>query len=265
MSFSASAPRLSFATEYGASCVEPLHHRRIFFRNTVAIRLRTPGGRNVGGIEQVFNAVGNAVQRAAILPSSDLRIRLFRLRQGMVGGQGDHAAQLGIVLLQAVQINLSEPRGSNFLLLDPLREFRHRRKGNVRIACWQRARVGRAAHEAVAYRDNLYVGQCRVPLRRRSQCWFEIDLTWTSAAFVERGHVRAPTRSNHGYISVCHLDLHQLFRLRHRGGRNLGTYERPGAERRWRTRSGLLLGWHGRLRVNALRDYGADQSGGCDG
>ena len=86
--------------------MEALHNCSIFGRDPVAEGFGSPGSRDVGGIEQVFNAEGNPVQRSAIVSGSDFFIGFFRLCQGKISRQGDDAAQLWIEALNAVEVDL---------------------------------------------------------------------------------------------------------------------------------------------------------------
>ena len=90
-----------------AGGVQALDHGGIFGGNAIAERLGAVGGRNSGGIEKVFSAPGNSVQRAAIFPGGNFRVGFLGLREGEVGGQGDDAAEFGIVLFDSPQIDIA--------------------------------------------------------------------------------------------------------------------------------------------------------------
>ena len=76
-------------------------------RDAIAERLGAVGGRDAGGIEQIFAAPGDAVQRAAIFAGGDFDVGLFGLRERQVARQRDDAAQLGIEALEALEINVA--------------------------------------------------------------------------------------------------------------------------------------------------------------
>ena len=59
--------------------MDPPDHGAILRRDAVSVELRAPGGWDPGSIDQIFDAPGNAVQRAAILPGGDFSISLARL------------------------------------------------------------------------------------------------------------------------------------------------------------------------------------------
>ena len=72
MSLSASAPRLSLATSTAPASMQALHYNGILRGHTVAIRLGAVGGGDTGGIEQIFGAPRDAMQRAAVVSGGDL-------------------------------------------------------------------------------------------------------------------------------------------------------------------------------------------------
>ena len=80
-------------------------------RNAIAEWFGTVGRANAGGIEQVFAAPGNAVERAAIFSGGDFGVGLFGLREGEVSCERDDAAELGIEAFDAFQINLRQAFG----------------------------------------------------------------------------------------------------------------------------------------------------------
>ena len=141
-----------FGDEHGAGLMQAVDHGGVLGRHAIAVWLGAVGGRDAGGIDQIFGAPRDAVQRTAILAGSDLQVRLFGLRQGQVAGERDHAAQLGVEALDAVQIDAREALGGEFARLDPVRELRHRREGKVLIGGRQRVRGGFGTDESIACR-----------------------------------------------------------------------------------------------------------------
>ena len=79
----------------------------------------------------------------------------FACSQGQVASECDHAMQLGIELLQSLQVDVRQALGCEFARLDPARELCHWGEGNVFVARGQRTRIGRAADEAVVFRTGL--------------------------------------------------------------------------------------------------------------
>src|SRR2546429_528971 len=73
------------------------------------------------------------MQRPAVLSCRDFCVGPFRLRQRQLSRQRDHAPQLRVELLDALQINLSQPLRGQLTLLDPPRKLRHRRKCDIHI------------------------------------------------------------------------------------------------------------------------------------
>ena len=150
MSLSASAPRLSLATSTAPAAWRRFTTAASSRGDAIAERLRAIGGRDAGGIEKILGAPRNAVQRPAILAGRDFRVGLFGLLERQVASQRDHAAQLGIELLQPLEIDLSQPLGGKLALLDPARKLCHRGEGDVCVICRQRARIVVAADKLVA-------------------------------------------------------------------------------------------------------------------
>ncbi len=66
------------------------------------------GGGDVGGVEEVFCAPGNAVERAAIVAGGDFGVGGFGLREGVVAGEGDDAVDFWIEALDAVEVDVGE-------------------------------------------------------------------------------------------------------------------------------------------------------------
>ena len=63
--------------------------------------LSAVGGGNVGGVEEVFCAPGDAVEWAAVVAGGDFGVGGFGLCEGVVAGEGDDAVDLGIEALDA--------------------------------------------------------------------------------------------------------------------------------------------------------------------
>ena len=79
MSFSASAPRLNLATSTAPASFSRLHDDGVLRWDAIAERLGAVGGGDAGGIEQIFCAPGNAVQRSAILSGGNFLVGVLRL------------------------------------------------------------------------------------------------------------------------------------------------------------------------------------------
>ena len=149
--------------QHRAGLVQALHHYGIFGRDAIAKRLGSICGRDARRIEQILAAPRNAVQRPAILSRRDLCVRLLRLLQRQLARQRDHAMQLGIELLQPLQINIREPLGGELARLDPARELSHGRERNIFVARRQRSGIILATHEPIALRTRLLPRQHRIP------------------------------------------------------------------------------------------------------
>jgi len=81
--------------------VQALDHGGVFGGDAVAKRLGTVGRRNSGGVEQVFAAPRNTVQRAAVFSGGNFFVSFLGLGEREIGSQRDDAAQLGVEILNA--------------------------------------------------------------------------------------------------------------------------------------------------------------------
>ena len=194
--------------QHGAGFVQTLYDRGIFAGHAIAERLRAVGGWNSRGVQQILAAPRDAVQRSAIFARGDFLVGLLGLLQREVARQRDDAAQLGIELLQAFQINFGQPLGREFSRLDPARELRHRSKCNVLVARGQRAGIDRAADESDRARDLVFwpgsTGSQRECGRERS---FQREFARSGAPLVEAAIVLrqlpAATARSAAVISNC--------------------------------------------------------------
>ena len=197
--------------QHRAGVVETPHDRRIILRHAIAKRLGAPRRRDAGGVEQILHAVRNAVQWAAILACRDLGVGLLRLREREVLRQRDDAAQLAVVLRDAVEIDVGEPRRRELLLLDPSREMRDRCERDVGVVRRQRPGVVRAAHETIVRRTGA-----RVP----GSTGFQIvagctvspiaTLRGPDASLEQRRHRRSPRFRRHLALRGGHRHLREL-------------------------------------------------------
>ena len=109
----------------GTGVVEALGDGGVSGGNTVAKWFSPVGGGYVGGIEEIFSPPWDAVEWAAVVAIGYLGVSGFRLRQSVVGGEGDDAVELRIELLDTIQINLGKALACQFAGFDPPREFGH--------------------------------------------------------------------------------------------------------------------------------------------
>ena len=119
--------------QHCARCIEPCCHGRVFLGYAIPVRLRAVGRRNPRRIKQVLRAPRNAVQRPAIMSCGNLCIGLPRLLERVLPRQRNHAVQLLVESLQAVEVNLRQPHGCDLPALNPARKLCHRCEGNVGI------------------------------------------------------------------------------------------------------------------------------------
>ena len=81
--------RRDLADRSGPGVPQALDHGRVVAREIVEQQSRMTCGRDAGNVEEILGRVGNAVQRAAIVPIGELPIGLDRLLQCPIGGYGD--------------------------------------------------------------------------------------------------------------------------------------------------------------------------------
>src|SRR3989442_11331251 len=143
--------------------MQTLHHNSILFRHAVAKGFRSIGGGNSGRVEQILATPRNAMQWSPVLPCRNFFVGLLRLLQRQLTGQCDNAVQLGIKLLEALEINVGEPLGGEFAALDPPRKLCYRGEGDVFIAGRKGAGIEFAAHEAVTSWPCLLPGKYWIP------------------------------------------------------------------------------------------------------
>src|SRR5258708_11011514 len=115
--------------------MQTLHYYRVLRWHAAAERLGAVRGRNSGGVEQIFRAPRNAVERSSVVSRGNFFVCLFRLCKGEFARESNYAMQFGIELFQPLQINAGKPVGSEFALLDPTRNPRTGNEGDVFVRC----------------------------------------------------------------------------------------------------------------------------------
>jgi len=165
--------------------MEALDDGGIVLGNAVAERLGSVRGWNSGGVEKILAAPGDAVKRAAVLAGSDFFVGLFRLCEREIARESNDAAELGIELLDAAQVDLREALGGEFALFDPARELSNWSKSNASIVGGQRAWVGFGADELIALGAGGPAGENGMVAREGCKRRIEGDGAGTGAAFVE--------------------------------------------------------------------------------
>ena len=98
--------------EHGACGVKALHDGGVFFRNAIAERLGAVSSGDSGGVQKILAAPRDAVKRTAVFAGGDFFVGLLCLGEREIARERDDAAQLGIELLDALQIDLGEALGS---------------------------------------------------------------------------------------------------------------------------------------------------------
>ena len=164
----------------------------VFFRDAIAERLGAVGGGNAGRVEEIFSAPGNAVKRATVLSGSDFFVGFFGLGEREIARESNDASELGIELLYAVQVDLREALGSEFVLLDPAGKLRDRGEGDIRIVGRQRAGLALGADKVIAPGAPRLARENGMVAREWCERGFERDRARTGAALVKGGKVYAP-------------------------------------------------------------------------
>ena len=82
------------------------------------------------------------MQRSTIFSGGNFLIGTLRLLQSQFGGQRDDAAQLGIELPKAFEINVGQPLRSDLASFDPVRQAGERCESNVFVVVRKRAGIG---------------------------------------------------------------------------------------------------------------------------
>src|SRR4029450_8995218 len=108
---SAWAPEAQLADQPPAGRIEPGHDRRVRRGDPVPERVCAPRRRYPCGIEQVFDAIGNSVQRSAVLSPGNLLVRLAPRDERPLLVQRDDGAKFGLELLDASEIDPRQALG----------------------------------------------------------------------------------------------------------------------------------------------------------
>ena len=209
---------------------------RVGVGDAVPIRLGAPRRRDPLRVEKVFGSPGNTVERPSIFPPGDLRVGSPRLVQSQLARQGDDALQLRVEAFDPLEVDPREPLRSQRARLDPTREDRDRREGDVLVASRQRVRPGRAPHEPVGRGSGGDSRDHRIPAGRRGDRVFQDDLPRAGAALHRLGHRLPPVARGLRALRRRHLHAHELFGLRERRDSDLGPHRRRRPERRRRSR-----------------------------
>ena len=251
--------------ENGAGGVEALDDGGVFLGNAIAERLRAIGGGNAGGVEKILAAPGNAVKRTAIFSGGDFCVGLFGLGEGEIAGEGDDAAELGIELLDAAQIDVREALGGEFALFDPARELGDWGEGDVGVVGGKRAGIGFGANELIALWAAGWPGRTELVARPGRESGFEGDGARAGAAFVNGGQVDAPGVCGYRRDRRWRDLLGRVFRLRRKSrarprGRRRGRCRRRAARREEVARDLAQVHRREILRIGACSDGCAENT-----
>ena len=100
----------------------------------MAKRLGAIGRGHARRVDQVLGSPRDSVKGPPVLAGRELLIRFLCLRQRGIAHQGDHAAQLGIEPIYAIEVDASQPFGGELPGFDPTCESGDRRIRNRVVA-----------------------------------------------------------------------------------------------------------------------------------
>src|SRR5258708_20597077 len=98
--------------------MQTLHYYRVLRWHAAAERLGAVGGRNTGGVEQIFRAPRNAVERSSVVTRGNFFVCLLRLCEGELARERNYAMQFGIEFFQPLHVNAGNPLGLYLALLN---------------------------------------------------------------------------------------------------------------------------------------------------
>ncbi len=90
-----------FRDQDGPCVFEAAHHGSVFGGNAISVGLRSVGGGDAGGVEQILRAPRNAVERPAVFSGGDFLVGGLRMGKGGVARERDDTVEFGIELLEA--------------------------------------------------------------------------------------------------------------------------------------------------------------------
>src|SRR6516162_5274249 len=126
---------------------------------------------------------------ASVAAGSDLGVGGACLGEGVVSGEGDDAAELGVEAVDAGEVDLGEAFGGELAGLDPAREMSDGGVGDGFVGAGEWAGVELSADEFVGGRELGFAGEDGVPVSGAAP-WPRS--TNAAPAPVKRGHGAAP-------------------------------------------------------------------------
>jgi hypothetical protein len=124
------------------------------------------------------------MQWPTVLARPDFLVSLPGLRERELARERDYATQFRIEARKPLQVEIRKPLRRQFSLLDPARELRDRREGNVCVGCRKLSGIILGPDKSVAHRPSALAGQNGVPLRIRSEGRFQPHLARPGASLV---------------------------------------------------------------------------------
>jgi len=217
--------------EDGAGLVEAGGDGGVGGGDAVAIGFGAPGGGDPGGVEEVFGTPGDAVEGAAVVAGGYFLVGLPGLGQGVVGGEGDDAAELGVEVLETGEVDIGEALGGEGAVLDPAGEGGDGGVGDVGFVGGERWGWDGGTDEVV---DGGELGRSGgadgIANGVGGEDGLKGDLAGADAALVEGGHGRAPVAGDLFEVGVGWGDLEELVGFGEGGGCDLGAGGGRGAE-----------------------------------
>ena len=186
--------------EDGSGFVEALGDGGVGGGDAVAEGFGAVGGGDVGGVEEVFGSPGDAVEWAAVVAGCYFGVGFLCLLEGVVGGEGDDAVELGIELLDAVEVDLCEVLAGELAGFDPAGELGYGGEGDLVVGGWEWARVGGGTDEFICGGAGGFAGKDGVDCRVWLDGGGDREFAGAGAALVEGGHGVAPVACGLGAV-----------------------------------------------------------------
>jgi hypothetical protein len=218
--------------------------------DAVLVELGAIGGGDAGCVEEIFAAPGDAVQRAAVVAGGDLAIGLAGLIERDLGRGGDDAAQGGVVVRDAVEIDPGQALGGDLFCGDPMGEMGERGEGDLGIGGGEGHGLQPRADGcgACSFGAGRGAGNEGTPTGVGGDAVGDRYLVGAYAACVKLGHGLAPVACGLGAVLVGERKLDQLFRFGEGCHTDLGTSGWGGAKGGWCAGCGAV-GWRPGLGV----------------
>ncbi len=150
------------AEQHRARLPQQFDHPRIAVGDAILVRRRAPGGADAVCVEQVLQAVRDAVQRAEPRAGAQQRVRGVGLRARQIGRHRHETLQRAGVLGDAREVDLGQAPAAEQAVPDPVREPGGRSERHILVAGGEGARVGRGGAQHGVLRQRREIGEPRI-------------------------------------------------------------------------------------------------------